>query len=86
MHFIPTPAQGRIVAISMFEYPLHEFSKRKVHMNRISKSNLRIIAMLSTVLGVGAVVLSACGTVEGAGRDVEYVGEQMSGASRDVQN
>lgn len=43
-------------------------------------------AAIFAALGVCAVALSACSTVEGAGEDIEYVGDQMSDTSRDAQN
>jgi len=44
------------------------------------------IAIFFAILGVCAVGITGCSTIEGAGEDLEYVGESMSGASRDVQN
>jgi len=52
----------------------------------IRNSRHSFIAIFFAVLGVCAVGLTACSTIEGAGKDVEHVGESVSGASRDVQN
>ncbi len=47
------------------------------------------MAMTFAVLGACAVALSglsACSTMEGAGEDIEYVGESISEGSEDVQD
>jgi predicted small secreted protein len=51
----------------------------------------RVISAGLASLGVAAIALSsaslvACGTVEGAGEDVSYVGDQIDEASSDVQD
>lgn len=55
-------------------------------MSRFCRTKHRVIALLFAALGIGAVGLTACSTVEGAGKDLEYLGESMSGASQDAQN
>lgn len=37
-------------------------------------------------LAVTGVAVSACETVEGAGRDIEHAGESMQDASQDARN
>lgn len=46
----------------------------------------RLAALVFAALGFAAAGLSACSTVEGAGKDLEHVGESISGASEDVQD
>lgn len=46
----------------------------------------RLLSAIFAVLGVGAVALSGCSTIEGMGEDAEYVGEKISESSRDVQD
>lgn len=48
----------------------------------INKSTFLTIMALAA-LGVG---VSACETVEGAGRDIEHAGESMQDASQDAQH
>ena len=45
-----------------------------------------VAAVVFAALGVCAVALSGCSTVEGAGEDLEYVGDQISDTSRDAQD
>ncbi len=47
----------------------------------INKSTFMTVLALA-VIGVG---VSACETVEGAGRDIEHAGESMQDASKDAQ-
>jgi predicted small secreted protein len=51
---------------------------------RISRHALA--AALLAALGLCAAGLTGCSTMEGAGEDIEHVGEGVSGASRDVQD
>ena len=46
----------------------------------------RILPFLFAALGLWAVALTACSTIEGAGEDLEYVGEKLSETSRDAQD
>jgi predicted small secreted protein len=48
--------------------------------------NRRLLAAVFALLGVGAVALSGCSTIEGMGEDAEYVGEKISETSRDIQD
>ncbi|XHC24740.1 MAG: entericidin [Phycisphaerales bacterium] len=45
-----------------------------------------LLALAFAALGFCAVALASCSTVEGMGEDLEYVGENMSEASRDAQD
>lgn len=51
-----------------------------------SAPNRRLLALAFAALGFCAVALASCSTVEGMGEDLEYVGENMSEASRDAQD
>jgi predicted small secreted protein len=42
--------------------------------------------MMTVVVLAGAVLVSACNTVAGAGRDVSSAGDAVTGAANDVKN
>lgn len=49
-------------------------------------TNRRLLALVFAALGVCSVALTGCSTIEGAGEDLEYVGEKLSETSRDAQD
>lgn len=54
--------------------------------NLITEKRHAALSAVFAVLGVCAVALSGCSTMEGAGEDIEYAGEGLSDTSRDAQD
>lgn len=52
----------------------------------ISKKSHAALSAVFAALGLCAVALSGCSTMEGVGEDIEYVGEGLSDTSRDAQD
>jgi len=48
--------------------------------NRCSASSIKALALITTIL-FGALALSACNTIEGAGKDIERAGEEVQDAA-----
>ncbi len=65
---------------------MHDFERNETKdaIHRITAGSLA--ALGAAAIALSSFALAACGTVEGAGEDIEYAGSQINDEAEDMQD